>query len=149
MSCAGGGHTLKKTFTVSSQGALSKFIKRGLQCVGCRATISEGALCKHCQSKEAQVSRQLTGRSTQDGLIFRTRRLRAITSLPAMSCTVACRSWHRKFCRCRFQKKSIQICGLSASGKRERQGSIHHAQLLQSMQKSADFCFIVCCQTSI
>lgn len=50
-----GGHTLKKTFTVSSQGALSKFIKRGLQCVGCRATISEGALCKHCQSKEAQI----------------------------------------------------------------------------------------------
>ncbi|KAL8447481.1 hypothetical protein Emed_004364 [Eimeria media] len=50
-----GGHTLKKTLMVSTQGALSKFIKRGIQCVGCRATISEGALCKHCQSKEGQI----------------------------------------------------------------------------------------------
>lgn len=40
---------------VSTQGALSKFIKRGIQCVGCRATILEGALCKHCQSKEGTV----------------------------------------------------------------------------------------------
>ncbi|XP_026190988.1 DNA polymerase delta catalytic subunit [Cyclospora cayetanensis] len=50
-----GCHTLKKTLMVSTQGALSKFIKRGLQCVGCRATISEGALCKHCQSQEGQI----------------------------------------------------------------------------------------------
>ncbi|KAL8272885.1 hypothetical protein Esti_003194 [Eimeria stiedai] len=50
-----GGHTLKKTLMASTQGAMSKFIKRGIQCVGCRATISEGALCKHCQSKEGQI----------------------------------------------------------------------------------------------
>ncbi|KAL8429124.1 hypothetical protein Efla_003177 [Eimeria flavescens] len=50
-----GGHTLKKTVMVSTQGALSKFIKRGIQCTGCRATISEGALCKHCQQKEGQI----------------------------------------------------------------------------------------------
>lgn len=54
-SALGGGHTLKKTVMVSTQGALSKFIKRGIQCVGCRATIPEGALCKHCQSKEGTV----------------------------------------------------------------------------------------------
>ncbi|CDJ70333.1 DNA polymerase delta catalytic subunit, putative [Eimeria necatrix] len=51
-----GGHTLKKTVMVSTQGALSKFIKRGIQCVGCRATIPEGALCKHCQSKEGTIA---------------------------------------------------------------------------------------------
>lgn len=59
---AGGGHTLKKTVMVSTQGALSKFIKRGLQCIGCRAAISEGALCKHCQAKEGQVGGQLASR---------------------------------------------------------------------------------------
>ncbi|KAL8431086.1 hypothetical protein ACSSS7_005491 [Eimeria intestinalis] len=53
---SGGGHTLKKTLMVSTQGALSKFIKRGIQCVGCRATLCEGALCKHCQSKEGQMA---------------------------------------------------------------------------------------------
>ncbi|CDI84986.1 DNA polymerase delta catalytic subunit, putative [Eimeria praecox] len=51
-----GLHTLKKTVTVSSQGAMAKFIKKGVQCVGCRVTITEGALCKHCQSKEGEIA---------------------------------------------------------------------------------------------
>ena len=36
---------------------MSKFIKKGVQCIGCRVTITEGALCKHCQAKEGTVSR--------------------------------------------------------------------------------------------
>ncbi|PHJ21520.1 dna polymerase delta catalytic subunit [Cystoisospora suis] len=50
-----GTHTLKRTVCISTQGALSKFIKRGLQCVGCRAVIKEGSLCKYCQQNEAEI----------------------------------------------------------------------------------------------
>nr|CEL67028.1 TPA: DNA polymerase, related [Neospora caninum Liverpool] len=50
-----GVHTMKRTVSISTQGALSKFVQRGLQCVGCRAVIREGALCRHCQKDEAQI----------------------------------------------------------------------------------------------
>ncbi|PFH33207.1 DNA polymerase [Besnoitia besnoiti] len=50
-----GTHTLKRTVSISTQGALSKFIQRGLQCVGCRSVIREGTLCRHCQKNEAEI----------------------------------------------------------------------------------------------
>ncbi|KFH00637.1 DNA polymerase, partial [Toxoplasma gondii VAND] len=49
-----GSHTMKRTVSISTQGALSKFVQRGVQCVGCRSVIREGALCRRCQENEAE-----------------------------------------------------------------------------------------------
>lgn len=51
-----GAHTRKVVNRTAGGGALSAFVKRGLQCISCKCSIKEGALCSHCRAeKEADV----------------------------------------------------------------------------------------------
>eukprot|EP01071_Lankesteria_metandrocarpae_P010903 Lankesteria_metandrocarpae@DN5381_c0_g1_i2.p1 len=43
-----GAHMMKRKVVLPSTGGLSAFVKQSLRCLGCKAPISEGALCKHC-----------------------------------------------------------------------------------------------------
>merc|ERR1719378_1106882 len=51
-----GEHTRKLNNPTPASGALAKFVTKSLRCLGCKAVIKEGALCKHCiEHKAAQV----------------------------------------------------------------------------------------------
>lgn len=51
-----GDHTRKVSNVASSSSAMSKFIKKSVRCMGCKAVIPSGCLCKHCaETKGAEV----------------------------------------------------------------------------------------------
>ncbi|CEL92970.1 unnamed protein product [Vitrella brassicaformis CCMP3155] len=50
-----GNHTLKVSVPMPAGGAMAKFVQRSLTCLGCRAPIKEGALCKNCKKKEIEI----------------------------------------------------------------------------------------------
>eukprot|EP00923_Selenidium_pygospionis_P030946 GHVN01054996.1.p1 GENE.GHVN01054996.1~~GHVN01054996.1.p1 ORF type:complete len:1132 (+),score=180.09 GHVN01054996.1:185-3580(+) len=51
-----GDHMRVKAGGMGGLGALSKFVKKSLQCLSCRTVITEGGLCKRCkEGKEAEV----------------------------------------------------------------------------------------------
>ncbi|KAF8822137.1 Dna polymerase [Cardiosporidium cionae] len=53
---AAGDHTRTVTVLTSSDCALSKYLKKTLQCISCKAIIKSGALCKNCRNtKEVEV----------------------------------------------------------------------------------------------
>lgn len=51
-----GDHTRVKTVVTSKVGGLMAFTKKRETCIGCRAVLDqEGAVCKHCKSRESQI----------------------------------------------------------------------------------------------
>lgn len=50
-----GDHTRSISVVTPKSGGIMKFAKLGLSCLGCKSQISSGALCKFCNSKEAEV----------------------------------------------------------------------------------------------
>merc|ERR1712217_720911 len=48
-----GAHTRKLNNPTPQGGALSKFVQKSLRCLGCKAVIKEGSLCKHCIEEKA------------------------------------------------------------------------------------------------
>jgi DNA polymerase delta subunit 1 len=48
-----GDHTRKLHTPTPQGGALSMFAKKSLRCMGCKAVIQEGSLCKYCQKEKA------------------------------------------------------------------------------------------------
>ena len=40
---------------MSKVGGLMAFAKKRLTCIGCKAVISQGAVCKHCQERESKI----------------------------------------------------------------------------------------------
>jgi len=48
-----GAHTRKVITPMQQGGALSKFVKTSLKCLGCRVVIKSGSLCEHCQEEKA------------------------------------------------------------------------------------------------
>lgn len=49
-----GKHTRTIAVVTSRKGAMMKFAKVRLRCLGCKSAIDEGALCKYCKPKAAQ-----------------------------------------------------------------------------------------------
>ncbi|KAI0559908.1 DNA-directed DNA polymerase [Gracilaria domingensis] len=57
-----GEHTRTVSVVTSKKGALMKYAKVKLSCLGCRSPINEGAICKYCVPKEAEIySKHLKG----------------------------------------------------------------------------------------
>ncbi|CAN8076161.1 unnamed protein product [Agarophyton chilense] len=57
-----GEHTRTFSVITSKKGALMKFTKVRLSCLGCRSPITEGAICRYCVPKEAEIySKHLKG----------------------------------------------------------------------------------------
>eukprot|EP00746_Dinoflagellata_sp_MGD_P000697 gnl/MRDRNA2_/MRDRNA2_101258_c0_seq1.p1 gnl/MRDRNA2_/MRDRNA2_101258_c0~~gnl/MRDRNA2_/MRDRNA2_101258_c0_seq1.p1 ORF type:complete len:1045 (+),score=202.18 gnl/MRDRNA2_/MRDRNA2_101258_c0_seq1:77-3211(+) len=51
-----GDHTRKVSQVSSASSAMSKFIKKSIRCMGCKAVIKSGCLCQHCaESKGLEV----------------------------------------------------------------------------------------------
>lgn len=50
-----GEHTRAISVVTSKKGALMKFAKVQLSCLGCKSPIKEGALCKYCVPREAEI----------------------------------------------------------------------------------------------
>jgi len=51
-----GAHMRKLSNPTPATGALSMFVKKSLRCLGCKALIKDGSLCKHClEHKAAEV----------------------------------------------------------------------------------------------
>lgn len=51
-----GAHTRQLSNPTPATGAMAKFVTRGVRCMGCKAVIKSGSLCKHCHdTKGAQV----------------------------------------------------------------------------------------------
>mmetsp|Transcript_25905 Transcript_25905/g.73198 ORF Transcript_25905/g.73198 Transcript_25905/m.73198 type:complete len:1072 (-) Transcript_25905:10-3225(-) len=48
-----GAHTRKLNTPTPQGGALSKFVQKGVRCLGCKVVIKEGSLCKHCVEEKA------------------------------------------------------------------------------------------------
>jgi len=48
-----GDHTRKVTQSSSAANAMSQFIKKSIRCMGCKAVIKSGCLCKHCEESKA------------------------------------------------------------------------------------------------
>jgi len=48
-----GAHTRTVHTGKPQGGAMAKFVKASLKCLGCRAVIKEGSLCAHCQEEKA------------------------------------------------------------------------------------------------
>ena len=51
-----GEHTLTKTVVTSKISALAAFTKKRLTCIGCKVLLdNDGAVCKHCKTKESAI----------------------------------------------------------------------------------------------
>lgn len=50
-----GDHTRVKKVVMSKVGGLMAFAKKRLTCIGCKAVISQGAVCKHCEERESKI----------------------------------------------------------------------------------------------
>ncbi|PXF45121.1 DNA polymerase delta catalytic subunit [Gracilariopsis chorda] len=50
-----GEHTRTVSVVTSKKGALMKFAKIRLSCLGCKSPVNEGAICKYCVPKEAEI----------------------------------------------------------------------------------------------
>jgi len=50
-----GDHTRVKKVVMSKVGGLMAFAKKRLTCIGCKAVISHGAICKHCNERESKI----------------------------------------------------------------------------------------------
>merc|ERR1719361_602300 len=48
-----GAHTRKLHTPTPQGGAMAKFVTKGVRCLGCKALIKEGSLCKHCREEKA------------------------------------------------------------------------------------------------
>jgi DNA polymerase delta subunit 1 len=47
-----GDHTRKVTKPAMVSGPMARFVKKGARCLGCKAVISSGSLCKHCETEK-------------------------------------------------------------------------------------------------
>lgn len=50
-----GDHTRSIKIATPTSGGMMRFAKVRLSCLGCKATIKTGALCKHCKPREAEI----------------------------------------------------------------------------------------------
>merc|ERR1719261_1077692 len=71
-----GDHTRRVSNLSSGSSAMSKFIKKSVRCMGCKAVIKSGCLCKQCQRCQGSLHQEVICSNRDCDIFYRRTKVR-------------------------------------------------------------------------